>query len=97
MAEEKEGYALSDRGTFIQQKFGNQPPTTLEIVLEGDQGLFNPYGVIPVNPAKYPHVKIKEATRFAEWLVSKQGQQTIARYKLEGQQLFYPDAIPDAK
>ncbi|MDL2207432.1 extracellular solute-binding protein [Desulfovibrio sp. OttesenSCG-928-M16] len=97
MAEEKAGYALSDRGTFIQQKFGKTPPTTLEIMVEGDEGLFNPYGVIPVNPAKYPSVKIDAATKFAEWLVSPHGQALIANYKLEGQQLFFPDAIPDAK
>ena len=97
MAEEKEGYALSDRGTFIQQKFGKTPPTALEIMVEGDKGLFNPYGVIPVNPAKYPSVKIDAATKFAEWLVSPRGQALIANYKLEGQQLFFPDAIPDAK
>jgi len=97
MAEEKEGYALTDRGTFIQQKFGKNPPTTLEILVEGDKNLFNPYGVIPVNPEKYPAVKIDAATKFAEWLVSQRGQELIARYKLEGQQLFFPDAIPDAK
>ena len=97
MAEEKEGYALSDRGTFIQQKFGKKPPTTLEILVEGDEGLFNPYGVIPVNPAKYPSVKVAAATTFAEWLVSQRGQELIARYQLEGKQLFFPDAIPSAK
>ncbi len=97
MAEEKDGYVLSDRGTYIQQKFGKKPPSILEIMVEGDAGLFNPYGVIPVNPAKYPNTKVKEATQFAEWLVSLKGQQLIARYKMEGQQLFYPDAIPDAK
>ena len=97
MAEEKQGYVLSDRGTFIQQKFGRRPPTELEIMVEGDKGLLNPYGVIPVNPAKHPHVKGKEATIFAEWLVSQRGQEVIARYQLEGQQLFFPDAIPGAK
>ena len=97
MAEEKEGYALADRGTFIQQKFGKTPPTTLEIAVEGDKGLFNPYGVIPVNPQKYPQTKIAAATKFAEWLVSPSGQKLIANYKLEGKQLFFPDAIPDAK
>lgn len=97
MAEEKEGYALSDRGTFIQQKFGKKPPTSLEILVEGDEGLFNPYGVIPVNPAKYPSVKVDAATKFAEWLVSQRGQELIARYKLEGKQLFFPDAIPGAQ
>lgn len=97
MAEEKEGYTLSDRGTFIQQKFGKKPPISLEILVEGDEGLFNPYGIIPVNPAKYPSVKINAATTFAEWLVSQRGQELIARYKLEGKQLFFPDALPDAK
>lgn len=97
MAEEKQGYALADRGTYIQQKYGKTPPTSLEVLVEGDKGLFNPYGVIPVNPAKYPSVKINEATKFAEWLVSPRGQQLIARYQLEGRQLFFPDAIPDAK
>ena len=97
MAEEKEGYALTDRGTFIQQKFGKKPPTTLEIMVEGDKGLFNPYGVIPVNPAKFPNTKVKAATTFAEWLVSQRGQELIARYQLEGQQLFFPDAMPNAK
>ncbi len=66
-------------------------------LVEGDEGLFNPYGVIPVNPAKYPSVKIDAATKFAEWLVSQRGQELIARYKLEGKQLFFPDAVPDAK
>ncbi|MDR2825870.1 MAG: tungsten ABC transporter substrate-binding protein, partial [Deltaproteobacteria bacterium] len=65
--------------------------------VEGVDGLLNPYGVIPVNPSKYPSVKIKEATQFAEWLVSPRGQQVIARYQLQGKQLFFPDAIPDAK
>lgn len=97
MAEEKQGYALTDRGTFIQQKYGKTPPTTLEIAVEGDKGLFNPYGVIPVNPAKYPDVKVDAATTFAEWLVSPKGQGLIAGYKLEGRPLFFPDAIPDAK
>ncbi len=97
MAEEKQGYALADRGTYIKQKFGKTPPTALEIMVEGDEGLFNPYGVIPVNPAKFPHVKAEAATKFAEWLVSPRGQSLIVNYKLEGKQLFFPDAIPDAK
>lgn len=97
MAEEKQGYALTDRGTFIKQKFGKTPPTSLEIVVEGGKELANYYGVIPVNPAKYPKTKVKAATTFAEWLVSPKGQALIANYKLEGKQLFFPDAIPDAK
>ncbi len=97
MAEEKQGYAVSDRGTFIQQKYGKKPPTSLEILVEGDKNLFNPYGVIPVNPAKYPNTKIQAATAFAKWLVSAKGQALIANYKLEGRQLFFPDAIPNAR
>lgn len=97
MAEEKQGYALADRGTYIKQKYGKTPPTSLDIMVEGDKGLFNPYGVIPVNPAKFPHVKAEPAAKFAEWLVSPRGQKLIANYMLEGRPLFFPDAIPDAK
>ncbi|MDR0882807.1 MAG: substrate-binding domain-containing protein [Candidatus Adiutrix sp.] len=93
MAAEKKAYTISDRGTYISQKFGLEKPTSLEIVVEGDESLFNPYGVIPVNPAKHPHVKVEPATKFAEWLVSARGQKVIADYKLKDQQVFYPDAI----
>ena len=93
MAEEKQGYALTDRGTFIQQKFGKTPPTSLEIIVEGDKELFNYYGVIPVNPQKHPHVKVKLAEKFAEWLVSPKGQKLIAGYTLQGKPLFFPDAV----
>lgn len=95
MAAEKKAYTLSDRGTFISQKFGIAQPTPLEIMVEGDEALFNPYGVIPVNPAKHPHAKVEAATKFADWLVSERGQKVIADYKLKGQQVFYPDAIPN--
>lgn len=95
MAAEKGAYTLSDRGTFISQKFGIAEPTPLEIMVEGDEALFNPYGVIPVNPTKHPHAKVEAATKFADWLVSERGQKVIADYKLKGQQVFYPDAIPN--
>lgn len=95
MAAEKRAYTLSDRGTFISQKFGIAEPTPLEIMVEGDEALFNPYGVIPVNPTKHPHAKVEAATKFADWLVSERGQKVIADYKLKGQQVFYPDAIPN--
>ena len=94
MAAEKKAYTLSDRGTFISQKFGIANPTPLEIMVEGDEALFNPYGVIPVNPQKHPHVKVEAAQKFADWLGSERGQKVIADYKLQGQQVFYPDAIP---
>jgi tungstate transport system substrate-binding protein len=97
MAAEKKAYSLSDRGTFIAQKFGAKTPTTLEILVEGDADLFNPYGVIPVNPAKHPNAKIDAATKFAKWLVSERGQKVISDYKLNGQPVFYPDALPNVK
>ncbi len=96
-AEEKQAYILSDRGTFIKYKFGKKPPLDLDVLCEGDPRLANPYGVIPVNPAKFPHVKHALAEAFARWLSSEKGQGLIARYRLEGQQLFYPDAMPDAQ
>jgi tungstate transport system substrate-binding protein len=91
-AEEKQGYTLSDRGTYIAYRFGKTPPVDLEIVSEGDMALANPYGIIPVNPEKHPHVRFDLATKWVEWLISERGQQVIADYKLEGQQLFFPDA-----
>ena len=96
-ADEKQAYTLADRGTYIKYKYGSDQPIELDILVEGDDNLFNPYGVIPVNPAKHPGVKIDLANKFAEWVVSPKGQALIANYKLLGKQLFYPDAIPDAK
>src|SRR6267378_4299174 len=82
------GYVLSDRGTWISFKNrGN-----LEIVVEGDQRLFNQYGVMLVNPEKYPSVKKELGQSFVDWLVSPEGQAAIAGYKIDGQQLFFPDA-----
>src|ERR1700732_3582839 len=81
-------YVLSDRGTWIS--FGNRGD--LEIVVEGDKRLFNQYGVMLVNPAKYPSVKKELGQTFVDWLVSPEGQAAIAGYKIDGQQLFFPDA-----
>ena len=96
-ADEKRAYTLSDRGTYIKYRVGRKYGLELEVVCEDDEVLNNPYGVIPVNPAKYQHVKFDLADRFAKWIVSQKGQALIANYKLFGQQLFYPDAITDAK
>ena len=96
-ADEKQAYTLADRGTYLEYKYGKQPPVELEILCEGDPLLFNPYGIIPVNPKKYPHVQFDLADKFAKWLVSPKVQAMIARYKIQGKQAFYPDAIPDAK
>ena len=82
------GYVLSDRGTWIS--FKNRGG--LEIVVEGDKRLFNQYGVMLVNPEKYPSVKKELGQTFVDWLVSPEGQAAIAGYKIDGQQLFFPDA-----
>ena len=81
-------YILSDRGTWLS--FKNRGD--LDIVVQGDRKLFNPYGVILVNPAKHPHVKKAEGLAFMDWLVSPAGQASIASYKVGGEQLFFPDA-----
>ena len=87
-ASSMDAYILADRGSWLSFKNrGN-----LGIVVEGDKRLFNPYGVMLVNPARHPHVKVAEGKAFMDWLVSKEGQDTIAGFKIEGQQLFFPDA-----
>jgi tungstate transport system substrate-binding protein len=91
-AQEKMGYVLTDRGTYLKYKFGRTEPYELEVVYEGGDMLKNPYGVIPVNPARFPHVKFETADAFAKWLVSERGQKLIGDYKLLGQVLFFPDA-----
>ena len=83
-----DGYALSDRGTWLS--FKNKQG--LKIVVEGDRRLFNQYGVMLVNSAKYPEVKQALGRKFIDWLVSPAGQQAIADYKINGEQLFFPDA-----
>lgn len=91
-ADEKQAYTLTDRGTYIKYKHGRKVPIDLEVLCEGDASLGNPYGVIPVNPGKHPHVKFATAEQFANWLVSDRGQDLIENYRLLDQQLFYPDA-----
>jgi len=86
-------YVLSDRGTWIH--FQNKGD--LRIVVEGDKRLFNQYGVILVNPKKHPNVRAQLGQEFIDFLISPTGQQAIAHYTINGQQLFYPDADnPDA-
>ena len=81
-------YVLSDRGTWIS--FKNRGD--LMVAVEGDAKLFNQYGVILVNPARHPHVKAALGQAFIDWLISRAGQQAIAAYKIDGQQLFFPNA-----
>lgn len=81
-------YLLADRGTWLSFKNRGE----LTIAVEGDQRLFNQYGVMLVNPAKHPHVKKELGQQFIDWVLSAEGQQAIAGYKIGGQQLFFPNA-----
>jgi tungstate transport system substrate-binding protein len=81
-------YVLADRGTWLS--FKNRGDMT--VLVEGDTRLFNQYGVLVVNPAKHPHVKAADAQKFADWVVSPVGQSAVARYKIGGEQLFFPNA-----
>lgn len=83
-----DGYTISDRGTWISFKNKGK----LATLVEGDPRLFNQYGVILVNPAKHAHVKAKEGQAFIDWLTSDQGQKAIADFRIEGQQMFFPNA-----
>ena len=90
MAAATNAYTLSDRATWYA--FKNR--RDLDLVFSGDAVLFNPYGVIPVNPARHPHVKKEAAERFAQWLTSPAGQEAIAAFRADGQQVFFPNAKP---
>jgi tungstate transport system substrate-binding protein len=85
-----DAYTLTDRATWIS--FANKGG--LKILLEGDPALFNQYGVILVNPAKHPDVKAELGQQFIDWLLSSEGQDAIAGFNVDGQQLFYPNAKP---
>ena len=82
-----DAYTLSDRGTWLS--FRNR--RGLGVLVEGDRRLFNQYGVMLVNPARHPGVKAKEGRAFIDWLISAEGQATIAGYRIGGDQLFFPD------
>jgi tungstate transport system substrate-binding protein len=88
----KQAYALTDRGTWLS--FANKDD--FKVLVEGDPKLFNQYGVILVNPAKHPNVKAKEGQVFIDWLTGPEGQAAIASYKIDGQQLFFPNAGPSS-
>jgi tungstate transport system substrate-binding protein len=90
-ASASDAYVLSDRATWLSFKNrGN-----LTIAVEGDQRLFNQYGVILVNPAKHPHVKQELGQAFVDWITGPEGQAAIAGHKISGEQLFFPNAIPE--
>lgn len=88
MAAALDGYTISDRATW--GAFKNR--RDLELLYAGDPVLFNPYGVIPVNPERHPHVKKEAAERFSQWLISKEGQDAIASFRAAGEQVFFPNA-----
>lgn len=89
-ADEKGAYTLADRGTYIALTAGKK--VALEITIEGDQKLFNPYGAIAVNPKKHPHVKHDLAMKYLNFLVSPEGQKLIGAFKMGGKVLFLPSA-----
>ena len=88
IASSTDSYVLADRGTWLS--FKNRG--SMKILVEGDSRLFNQYGVIAVNPAKHPQVKVDVAQKFIDWVISPIGQSAIASYKIGGEQLFFPNA-----
>jgi len=86
----KGAYALTDRGTWLS--YTNKDD--FKVLVEGDPKLFNQYGVMLVDPAKHPNVKAKQGQAFIDWLTGPEGQAAIASYKIDGQQLFFPNAHP---
>ena len=88
MASSTNAYVLTDRGTWLN--FKNRGD--LKVLVEGDKRLFNQYGVMLVNPAKHPQVKVAEGQKFVDWVTSPAGQGVIANYKIGGEQLFFPNA-----
>jgi tungstate transport system substrate-binding protein len=82
------GYVLADRGTWLN--FKNR--AELAVLVEGDKRLFNQYGVMLVNPAKHPHVKVADGQKFVDWLISAPGQAVIGNYKIGGEALFFANA-----
>jgi tungstate transport system substrate-binding protein len=86
MATERRGYTLADRGTYNAYRHAK---SDLAIVFEGEQGLFNPYGVIAVNPKRHPHVKYDLAMQFVEFITGAEGQRLIANFKVQGDPVFF--------
>jgi len=90
MASALDAYTLTDRATWL--KFGNKG--RLDILFQSDPPLFNPYGIILVNPQKHPHIKTRDGQTFIDWMLSETGQTLIADYRILGQQAFFPTAKP---
>lgn len=90
MAAELHAYTLTDRATYSAYK----AKTGLVVAVEGDPKMFNPYGIIAVNPKKYPDINYKGAMQLIDWITSTEGQKAIADFKVDGQQVFFPSAKP---
>ncbi|MBZ0274963.1 MAG: substrate-binding domain-containing protein, partial [Anaerolineae bacterium] len=90
MSDELQAYTLSDRGTYASRA----DSLGLEVLVEGDAILFNPYGVIPVNPEKHPNIDAELGQAFAHWITSLPTQELIASYQVNGLSLFTPDSVP---
>jgi tungstate transport system substrate-binding protein len=91
MADNLQGYALADRGTYLSMK----SKVELPILVEGDPRLFNPYGIIAVNPDRFPHVNYHGAMQLIAWMTAVEGQRIIGDFKVAGEVLFFPDAVTD--
>jgi tungstate transport system substrate-binding protein len=91
MTNDLQGYTLADRGTYLSMK----DKVDLPILVEGDPRLFNPYGVIAVNPDRFSHVAYFEAMQLIAWMTSVEGQKIIGGYKVQGEVLFFPDAVTE--
>jgi tungstate transport system substrate-binding protein len=88
MAAEMQAYTLTDRATYIAYR----AKTGLLVAVEGDPKMFNPYGIIAVNPARYKDINYKGAMQLIDWITSAEGQSRIAQFRVDGQQLFFPSA-----
>ena len=90
MTDDMRGYTLADRGTYLSMK----DKIGLTVLVEGDERLYNPYGVIAVNPDMHPHVNYEGAAAFIEYLTGRRGQTIIGNFRADGELLFFPDVIP---
>lgn len=88
MASEQKGYTLTDRGTYIALRDNLE----LEVLVEGDEALFNQYGIMAPNPEQHPNIDFEGATALIEFFISEEGQELISNFKKDGEQLFYPNA-----
>jgi len=93
-ATERGAYTLSDRGTYYALAFDDPPRTDLQILCEGDPRLANPYSVIAVDPARFPHVQAQAAQAYVQWLTSTATQERIDAFQVGGRQLFHAGEAP---